>query len=224
MPRKYKKSKRYNRRKYRRYKKLTPSTASGPLAVKLKANMVYSDTMTLNPGLAGAAAGYNFSCNGLYDPNITGIGHQPRGFDQLMLLYDHYVVIASKITITAANSDTGNSNMFAVLVRDSPTLMVDPNDIMENRFVRYSVLSSEGSGDNTKSITLRVNPNKFLGRSKPLADDQLKGNDSANPVEQCYFQVYAYPTPAGTDTTSVYCQVRIEYTAIFIEPKQPAQS
>ena len=33
------------------------------------------------------------------DPNHTGVGHQPLYFDQLMTIYNHYIVIGAKITV-----------------------------------------------------------------------------------------------------------------------------
>ena len=37
--------------------------------------------------------------NSLFDPNLSGLGHQPRGFDQLMAVYEKYTVVAAKITV-----------------------------------------------------------------------------------------------------------------------------
>jgi len=34
----------------------------------------------------------NFSANNLRDPNVSGVGHQPRGFDEYMNLYASYTV------------------------------------------------------------------------------------------------------------------------------------
>lgn len=218
MPRKKTKYKR------RRRKKVTPGNAVGPLQTKLKAKMIYHEEFNLDPGVAGIPANYIFGANTLYDPRTASGGHQPRGFDQLMLLYDHFVVIASKITLTVTNSDTDDSQMVVVMLRDSSTPLVSPSDIMEYRYIKQAALSTEGGGRSTKTITLKCNPNKFLGRSSPLSDPDLKGSSSSNPAEMCFFHVYGFPTPSGIDTGSIYCQARIEYTAIFIEPKQPSSS
>ena len=44
--------------------------------------MVYSDQFQLTC-TAGALQQYTFAMNGLYDPNLTGTGSQPRYFDTL---------------------------------------------------------------------------------------------------------------------------------------------
>lgn len=65
--------------------------------------LVYVDKFSRNAGSA-AAVSYYFSANSLFDPDRTGIGHQPMGFDQLMDLYDHFTVIGAKLTLKALSS------------------------------------------------------------------------------------------------------------------------
>lgn len=198
----------------------------GPLRTKQTAKFIYEDAISLNPAVGGTAVHHFFSANGLYDPNITGVGHQPRGFDQLMTLYDHYVVIGAKITawITNTEGSDGNAQMYALRVLDTNSASTNPSDVMESRFAKIKALSSEGAGPNTGTMSLRINPNKFLGRSKPLSDSQLKGTTGANPTEQAFFCISAFPLPDGVDTSASYIRVRIEYNAVLIEPKIPSQS
>lgn len=40
-----------------------------------------------------------YSVNGCFDPDLTGIGHQPRMFDQYMSFYLKYEVLASRIKV-----------------------------------------------------------------------------------------------------------------------------
>lgn len=49
---------------------------------------------------------YTFSCNGLFDPNITRTGHQPHYFDQMVDLgYNRYCVVGSTITLKLYYTD-----------------------------------------------------------------------------------------------------------------------
>jgi len=48
----------------------------------------------LNPAI-GAAAGYVFNLNSLHDPNTSGVGHQPTGFDQLIAIYEQLLFTVS---------------------------------------------------------------------------------------------------------------------------------
>lgn len=207
-------------------KSLQTSTTSyrGLLQTQQKTVFIYHEEFVLNPAVGGIPADYVFSCNGLFDPNITGVGHQPRGFDQLMVLYDHYVVIGAKIVVTFSTTDpAGDGNMCGVTVRDNSTALTTANSIMEARYISYGGLGGETNGPPI-SVELSVNPNYFLGRSKPLSDPDLKGSASANPVEQCYFHVFGYPCEIARDSSGMQVQARIEYETVLIEPKQPGAS
>lgn len=218
MPRRFPRTRQIKRRKqFKRYKEL------GPLKTQQLVKFTYADSFTLNPA-AALADQYIYSCNGIYDPDITGIGHQPRGFDQVMSLYDHYVVIGAKLTLYAWNPDTTYGNMTTVHIQDDATTTTDPEDIMERRNAKMKILSSRNGGIDNAIITYQVNPNTFLGRSKPLADPDLKGSTAANPTEQAYFVISTFGVSNTADTGGISGRVKIEYTAVLIEPQQPTKS
>jgi hypothetical protein len=170
-----------------------------------------------NPGV------YVLSLNGMYDPDTTGTGHQPRGFDQLMLLYDHYVVTHARVRVSFANSSTAVPAIGFVCVRDNATPSTNHTDYMESTNTTYKSLGVESSSSSVSNITVDVNPPAFLGRRDPLSDPQLKGSNATNPDEGCSIHIGAYSSDLFT-TSSVLMQAVIEYTAVLIEPKQVAQS
>lgn len=207
----------------RRYKKKSPSSAMGPLANTLKANLIYSERFTLNPGVGGIIATQVFSANGVFDPNISGTGHQPRGFDQLMTLYDHVIVIGAKITLQVQNTDGIEAANVVLTLRDNDSVDIAPDNIMEYRFIKNKIFGPLGSGGNVGTVQLACNPNRFLGRSKPLSDPQLKNSVAANPTEGAFFHVSVFPS-SSADMGDIDIYARIEYTCICVEPRQPAVS
>lgn len=209
------------RRRFRR-KKISPSYNFGPLAVSQKSKLIYNEAISLNAGLASLAS-YVFSANGVYDPNITGSGHQPRGFDQLIALYDHCTVIASKLILTASNTDASNPVNVALMCNDDAGVVTLQSDVMENRYLKYCVLSPRDGGSSTKSLSIALNPSKFLGKSKPMSCNELQNSLNSNPPEQAFYQIYAWNSQ-GADVGTVDMTVRIEYTVIWHEPKQPSAS
>ena len=84
--------------------------------------------VTATTGLAG---NHFFSANGCFDPNVTGTGHQPMGFDQMMLFYEQYTVVRSKISIGMLSGGAVAPRSGVYLSPDT-TSITDPNRLMEN--------------------------------------------------------------------------------------------
>jgi hypothetical protein len=76
-----------------------------------------------------------FSGNGIFDPTLCGIGHQPRGFDQWAALYQRYTVIASsiKVRVDAPGRGSNVELCFAILPVKKTGLI--PRDIREVEFI-----------------------------------------------------------------------------------------
>lgn len=193
----------------------------------MKRKLVYVARFSRDPG-AGTAASYFFSCNGLYDPDITGVGHQPMGFDQLMAFYDHYVVTGAKLTLTAMSQSTSfpaANQIITLKIRDSTTGA--PSDIavpIEQGDCTYGVIGSGNGGSSQLTLQSAVNPARFLGRRQALSDPNLKGSATANPGEECFFQITVAALASSDDPPPIDFLVKIEYTAHFIEPKNLIQS
>lgn len=228
MPKRMNKTKKTKRRGYRRRRtrqgynqssndaRVLAFTQASPLPKNFKATQIYSDPfISLTASGAGVPASRVYSCNGLFDPDITGVGHQCSGFDQLMTMFDHYCVIGARISVTFTNFSTDFPMLCCVDIRDSPTTTTDYREAIESGTCKSALVSVSNSGASTATIVYNVNPAKFLGRSKPLADPDLKGSASANPVEQCYFHVII----AGDGAEKVGASITIEYISMFIEPK-----
>lgn len=161
--------------------------------------------------------------NGMYDPDSTGTGHQPRGFDQLMAFYDHYVVTSVTLKAQFFNTSGSVASIGFVSVRDSFTASANFTDYLESSLTRTVQLGVEGTSSATKTIVYNLDVAKFLGRRDPLSDPELKGNTSSNPTETCFFHIGAQ-TPDLFTTSAVLLIATLTYTCVLIEPKMVAQS
>lgn len=194
-----------------------------PFGYKMKARLSYAEFgSSLNPTIGPITAGYAYSTNGLYDPNITGAGHQPMGFDQLMLIYERYTVIHAKIIVTLTNKDTTNDNLVGVMVSRQTSPNVSAQQIIEQGLGVYKSLAPAGNNGDSVTLELSINPNKFLNKSDPLDDEDLAGTSSNNPGTQAYFLIWA--SGYTSDTSTVLMSSRLEYVAIFHMPKELTQS
>lgn len=222
---------RYRPKKYQKKKKMykkaiksfwgSPMSKTTPLPRTFKTTLRYQEGgLALNPGVGGLADSHVISCNGLYDPNISGTGHQPLGFDQFMLMYSHYTVIGTIIRATFINLDTTNYQTVGMYVAAITTEQADMRVLVENGS-KWKVLTPKANNRDGCTFVMKINPNKWLGRSKPLAVDELRGSASSNPAEQCYFHLWASPyAQDSTDGGLVLCNVQVDYTVVFTEPKE----
>jgi hypothetical protein len=191
------------------------------MPVHFRTTLSYAEKISIN-ATSGVAATQVFSANGLYDPDVTGTGHQPRGFDQLMAMYDHYVVERARIVVRTDNSGNSRPGILAIMVRDSATASSEILDYLENNRATKGLTGCSGSKQQTFSHSVDVG--KFLGRSNVLADPELKGSASANPTEQLYFHVSIGDTDDITNLNAVFCIMEIQYDVVLIEPKVPSSS
>lgn len=97
---------------------------------------------------------YIFHGNSVYDPDSTGVGHQPRGFDEWSNFYKKYRVYASSIEVdffqdqSAAN---GLVNTWILPTSEAPTS------------ITYGIVSI---GENPYSSTGTISPYVGTGTSK----------------------------------------------------------
>ena len=195
------------------------------LALSKSGKLPYSEgKLTMTQGASGQPTAYVFTANGLYDPNITGTGHQPMGFDQMMLFYEHYTVTKSKITVNFINVSVTDPACVGVLIAPDATIGTDANTLLENGMYVKKVLTIPAGGSSTGSITCSANISKINGKKDVKSENDFRGDITANPAEQTYFHVFSYNPFAAVQNNSVYFEVLIEYDAIFTEPRKMVPS
>lgn len=182
----------------------------------------YHETFAINPGTGGSPSAYVFRANGCYDPNYTGTGHQPRGFDQLMTMYQFFRVDECQVELWFQPSD--GAAIIASLslsgAADTSTSVPSRNKMFEERVANFTScggVSSDGPG----YLTLRCKPWEFMGLKK--TDAEYRGSTLTDPPEQSYINVRA-TTLDLSDAGDVNCVVRITYHCTLTEPVMPIAS
>ncbi len=182
----------------------------------------YAQAVSAVVGQAGTAF---FSANGCYDPDITGTGHQPMGFDQMMLMYEQYVVVRSKITCTFTTDSI--ACRVAIYLSPDAVALTDPSRLVENGLLVSTFIdaaaASGGSGQRQKQLTASVDIRKYFGRGRGprdiINDPDLNGGIASNPAEQVYFGVAVWDMNAAA-AVGVFFDALIEYDTFFTEPKK----
>jgi hypothetical protein len=171
---------------------------------------------------AGAAATYVFRANDLFDPDYTGTGHQPMGFDQMILFYNHFVVTKAKIKATVRNKS--NTSPFTACLRVDSN--VTPITVVD-RVLEFGGLTTaevDTFGSQCVLLELGVDIPRFQGlnHKSALADGQLRGDAGSSPSELVLFHVQVWDTAALTSTANI--DVIMEQTAVFMEPRDLTES
>lgn len=190
-----------------------------PVAKGFRTQLRYNERgLSINPGAGGVTGVHVFSANSLFDPDRTGVGHQPAGFDEIMALYDHFTVHGAKITVDFHNDDATNPVLVGIAVRDANVTVADPRQYVENGLMDYTMLSNFGNWKDHTRITMHCDVAKYLGRKNLLSDPDVKGSASANPLEEAYFHVCVWALGA-VDASTTTCAVTIDYDVTFHERK-----
>lgn len=214
--------KKYNKRKFKPKKKYvkptsivvkTPSIVPDRLFVKLK----YQERISLS-NTTGALSSYLFSGNSIYDPNHTGTGAQPAGFDQWAAFYNRYTVRGSKMSVQFANVQTTNAaaavENVLVAVNDT-TGYTDLDAASANPYMRRTLYTPTNGFPVLKSF---MSTKKIVGQR--MVDDDTYGSAvTTSPVDQWYWQILSLPVDRLSSLTQ-YAYVTIVYYVEFHDRKQ----
>lgn len=209
-------------KKRRRRPPLRRALKAGTLGKQLRMRFKYAEKIDLVAGI-GTPGGHVFSANGLDDPNISGVGHQPMGFDQLVgVFYQHYTVTHSTIKVTffssSSSADTG-CGFVTVEPNGSQTLDTDIYDIIERgKATTKPYNNSAAGGVSVNTITKRLDLSKFLSQDV-MQEDSNMGTHGGNPAEQVYWHINTQGVDTSANPSEIRCLVEIWYDAILHEPK-----
>jgi len=182
----------------------------------------YSGSASLT-STAGAVATYVLRANDLFDPDFTGTGHQPMGFDPLMLWYNHFCVVEAKLVVTFRNT---SANFGTCCVRydgaSTPITVIDR--IIELGGAVFDDLGYLSSTNDIKQLTLRMDIAKLQGVSRKAitADPSLRGDAATSPTEVTYFHIQTWSSLAGN--TGIEIDFVLEQLAHFMEPRDNVES
>ncbi len=213
MPRRRKKKTgRRNKRRVRRKRRSNPTTTiirapSGfpdKLLVKLKYPFEW------NPALSFEEE-YVFRGNGAQDPEFTGVGAQPIGYDEWSSFYDSYRVFASKIKIMASNETPNTDVTFSVYPHVSSTGDTT-NAVWANAYVRQKTVTNE----RPTTIVSYMKTSKIKGRPDLIVtvEDSFGASTSGVPAQQWYWHVQ-FEANSSVNMVKVYARIIITYYIQF---------
>ncbi len=195
--------------------------AIDPFPPQIRRRLKYADLFQLATAASTGNFGaeQRFRVNSLYDPDYSGTGHQPYGYDQISNLYNKYRVdrVWFKIIFTtpgsaadvlcAASISPGTS---AALATFAPAVPLEwPNTMVGH-------LSSSGERKVVLTGTIDLAVLCGVPRHKYESEDSYSAAVGANPsqVALLSFAVASF-SGSASQATSVLCE--LEYDAVLYE-------
>ncbi len=230
--RRYPASSGYSRRPAKRQRKATPAFATAvPRGMSIPGKsstaviLNYTDMNTFN-GAAGTTAGRTYRLNSLFDPDQTGAGQQPSGFDQYAALYTRYTVFKAEVDAFFSASDASTitgSYSAGIFASNSAQTALGLVDALA-RSDKLVFGAASGGGQTTQRIRMSYYLPSIAGRRYSIGDPDYSADVSTNPDNDVFLRVWAGGADDTVDPAAVRCLVRIRFYAVFSEPKSLDES
>lgn len=216
---------RTNARKYGIVRTRMPNRFNGAFPSSKIVKLKYNEYIPISSNTSGTVISqYRFNCNSLYDPNQSGTGHQPLYYDTYAGLYNHYLVLGSRIKVTwQGQSNSGIPIVVGVFLNDDTSFSGSLQTITEQNKTVWRMLPPDPS---KKVITsCNFSAKRFFGLANAKdSKDNIGANVSTSPSEVATFTLFCQSMDLSTDFTTLRCYVEIEFIAQFSELQDAAGS
>lgn len=192
----------------------------------MRVSMKYSDVTDLTSGVANAVSNV-FRAFSIYDPDLTGTGHQPLGHDQMALLYQRYRVLGSKIdvyfyssTTSQAATNTLPTSCSVVLTNESSSLL-GTDEPFEQPIAKIGMCSL--AENDQLVLKLPYNSSwKTTGSYGAKYEEDLSADFGSNPIRDGYYHVTCQRD--GSANVAGRARVVITYDVWCYDPIQLSSS
>lgn len=161
-PKKYNKRKRPMKKKNARKRYKAARVYRDPFPLQVRRRLTYAFRNTIQPPNTSAGgfsiASQVFQLNSCFDPDKSvGMGvlgtsrmnHQPMGFDQIMQLYNKYLVSYARVNVSFANENS--TQQLSEVEVDAPSGTTTTGTLMSNSPIRVGFVTSD-SDDLPRSL------------------------------------------------------------------------
>jgi len=159
----------------------------------LRTSLRYQDQYTLTSS-SGSAAQWLFRLNSLFDPDLTGVGHQPLYFDQLSGIYQYYRIRSTRMHVTflplTDDTELTTTGPYEVGVgaNSTSTFSSTLNTVAEQNNSKVALLPRDKSAQPV-SLTLTYQPKRDLGVA--FTDDTVSASIGGSPAATYYGAIFA---------------------------------
>lgn len=187
--------------------------------------LVYAQQGVLTPAGAGQGALTTFRANSIFDPDLSGSGHQPKFHDILESVYERYAVEAATIEVTIwapGSSSAGQMGAYVTLrpvSTDSVSVTLDNwEDLTENGSINIQPVGARDGGADIVKLRKTYNAKRMFG-SRALNEDDNQALYGANPSKSPTFTVGVVPINSADTLGGVRYTVKLTYDVVSFRRK-----
>lgn len=207
---------------------MTFSVKGDPFPLRWHGNLQYGQAYTLTAGAAGVFGTEQvFRLNSLYDPDLTGTGHQPYGFDTLATMYYKYKVRFVRVSLKVSDPSADGIIFCAHFQNPDITFALSgnlPDVVMEKPAMLVRDINNTGS--QVVNFTQRFALRDLCGITNvefSSNTDEYTAAVSASPTKTPYLRT-AIAALDGSSTPTVRVQVMLVFETEFFERVVLSQS
>jgi len=196
------------------------STTTQPFPFRYDCKLTYGVNVTLTTAGSSSAGVTNvFRLNSLYDPDLTGTGHQPYQYDQMTAIYSKYLVKHAFIDLTFTDPTADGLWVGWCIQPDSdgesPTTL-QLYDIMERP--NWKAIPLNNTGAQAVTARLSIPMHELFGVSKAQYVNETgsyAASYNASPSQQALLKVFLIDPTALVSQHSIRVAGRIVFDSQF---------
>lgn len=181
----------------------------------------YSDRVTLTAQtIAGNNQIYVFQPTSLWDPDSTGIGHQPMFRDDMADHYNNYTVMWCTIKVVIPAGEDSEQRVWGIVLSDSFTEITASTSFV-SLLEQYSHTNTAHAASRTAPQVLTKTYNaarEFKTTYRGiLADNEKSADKGANPVtaSQRFFNIWCAPLKSDQTLDAITLQVEMVFSVMW---------
>ncbi|AXH74795.1 MAG: putative capsid protein [Circoviridae sp.] len=186
----------------------------------------YSNVATINAGSAGEVGSKLYMISSAHAPEVgAAVNFQPRGYDELSLVYNRYCVVGAKITVrpvgpqrpSNASATVANAGLeYGIAMLRTPVFSyTNYHDLVERWGQRQRATIPIDIGE-SKTLTRKYSLKKWFSHKNPLTDDVVTSATGSSPSKNAFMAVWL-TSPSGGAFPEVKLHVQIDFSIVWYE-------
>jgi len=183
------------------------------MSVKLKYTELINITLTTS-----LAFDYVFNLNSIFDPNRSGVGHQPQGHDQWANFYNRYRVDKAHCKVLPLGSTSTHGQRYTIFPSNSTTGITAYDQASEMPYAQTAICITTGATTGRLNTTYDMATLAGVNHTIYQADDRFQAAFGSSPTEAICLHVVV--EDGAFSNPSVYYSVELTFDVILSDPVQ----